>query len=394
MLSQKGITLIICVMCLMSAGNVSWSKMFMIGLCFVTFMVWTIYKNQEKFLYQPRIYPQFATPAQNPPGYKHPGEHDMPYEDVYLTTPDGLKLHAWFIHGADAAETKSRPTLLFFHANAGNMGFRLQNLKVLHSKLHINIFILSYRGYGASEGEPGEAGFLIDAETAWQHLIHRPDVDINRILVFGRSMGGAVAIAHTAKHDKEVKGLILENTFSCISDMADQLFPILKPLKPLILRLDWNSVGRIPSITTPILFFSGLLDEVVPPQQMARLHRAATGSKDRKLVTIIRGQHNDTWLEGGADYVKAFARFVHTCTGFLPPCIDPDSPISHTLAASLPPPPSAANSNTFPGAGLVGATSTSPTVTVSAEERARLIANLRASIAKSEASAGVPVDES
>jgi len=388
-------------MALMHAGDVSWSKMFLIALTFISFMVWTIYKNQEKFLYQPRIYPQFATPAQNPPGYKHPGEHEMPYEDVWFTTPDGLKLNAWFIHAGSAEETRSRPTLLFFHANAGNMGFRLQNLKVLHSKLHINIFILSYRGYGASEGEPGEAGFLIDAEAAWQWLLNREEVDKNRIMVFGRSMGGAVAIAHTAKHDGEVKGLILENTFSCISEMADQLFPLLKPLKPWILRLDWNSVGRIVKVTTPILFFSGLLDEVVPPQQMARLHRAASNSRDRQIVTISFGHHNDTWLEGGADYLKAMARFIHKCTGFLPPCIDPNSPISVNLAASLPPPPSlqsdtnaaAVAASTGSGLKIGAAPNASSPVVVTAEERARLIANLRATLANTDSSSRSPNDE-
>jgi fermentation-respiration switch protein FrsA (DUF1100 family) len=347
-------------------------------------------------------------------GYRSPAEHDMPYEDVWLTTSDGIKLHAWWIKGATVEETRKRPTLLFFHANAGNMGFRLQNLKVLHAKVHLNIFIISYRGYGASEGEPGEAGFLIDAETCWQHLLQRPDVDTKRILVFGRSMGGAVAIAHTARHNDEVKGMILENTFSCISDMADQCAHEHMTISIIvvlitnngatyhrILRLDWNSIGRIKSITAPIIFFSGLLDEVVPPQQMNKLYGAASGSRDRKLVTIVRGQHNDTWLEGGADYVRALARFVEACTGFTPPCIDPDHPISITLAASLPPPPSASGA---PGSQMLPSLSTtsgngsteagSNGVPVSADERAKLIANLRAAVAKADTAAAAALKDS
>jgi pimeloyl-ACP methyl ester carboxylesterase len=306
---QKNITLLLIVLAITS-GNISWGKLLGLGAIMIGFFIWSLYRYQEKLLYQPRIYPQYATPGQNPAGYRSPSEHDMPYTDVYLHTSDRIKLHAWWIHSGNQEITKQRPTLLFFHANAGNMGFRLQNLKQLHSKLNINIFILSYRGYGESEGEPSEHGLNIDAETAWQHLHSRPDVDVNNIFIFGRSMGGAVAISLASRHMAKIRGVILENTFTCISDMADQLFPFLKPIKKWILRLDWNSISRIGTITSPILFLSGLLDEVVPSSHMVRLHATATASENRQFAAFPKGMHNDTWLEGGPEYPRVFGEFI------------------------------------------------------------------------------------
>jgi len=255
-----------------------------------------------------------VTPAQNPEGYRSPAEHSMPFENVYINTSDGNRLHCWFIKGKDPESTKSRPTLLFFHANAGNMGFRLPNLKQLHDRVNVNIFILSYRGYGESTGSPTEEGLGIDCEAAFQYLRSRTDIDQGRIVIFGRSLGGACAIKVCSMHQGEVRGLILENTFTSISDMVDMLFPILKYMKRWILRMKWPSIDRIVSIANPILFISGRKDEVVPAHQMDRLYEAAVRSSDRRLKLVPTGSHNDTWAEGGVDYFNDIAKFVESCS--------------------------------------------------------------------------------
>jgi abhydrolase domain-containing protein 13 len=270
--------------------------------------LYSIYAYQENLLYQPTI-AGFKTPSQNPPNYKNPSEHGIPYKNVYFTTSDSKRLHGWLLLQEGVA-AKTAPTILYFHANAGNMGFRLDYLAELH-RMKCNVFIVSYRGYGESEGEPSEEGLYKDADAALTWLQECKDVDKNKILIFGRSLGGAVAIFLSSKRGGEVAGTILENTFTSIGDMADLLFPVLAPLKGLILRMHFNSLERIKRIEHPILFISGLSDEVVPAVQMAALYEASQQSKRAVVLRVPGGMHNDTWKTGSQFYVDTFRKFVH-----------------------------------------------------------------------------------
>ena len=175
--------------------------------------------------------------------------------------------------------------------------------------------LLFLLGYGESTGTPSEDGLIIDAETAFDHLVHRADMDKTKVVVFGRSLGGAVATALTTKHSEEIRGLMIENSFTSISDMVDQLFPLLRPLKRFILRLDWKSIQRIGRITAPILFISGLQDEVVPCDQMQTLHDAAVGARFKSMFRISNGTHNDSWIKGGPAYLKEMRTFICSCIG-------------------------------------------------------------------------------
>ena len=113
-------TLFLVIGVMLMAGDVSWQKLVLLGVAMAFLFLLSLYWYQEKLLYQPKIFPQFAVPSQNPPGYRSPADHDMPFEDVRLTTPDGLRLHAWFVKQSTDADTRKAPTLLFFHANAGS----------------------------------------------------------------------------------------------------------------------------------------------------------------------------------------------------------------------------------------------------------------------------------
>jgi len=126
-----------------------------------------------------------------PPGYRNPKENGMDYEDVYITTKDKVKLHAWFVK-ANASPRLCR-TLIFFHENAGNIGSRLPNIEILVKRLNTNVLILAYRGYGNSEGTPSEEGLKLDAEATLEYALNKEDINNDRIFVFGRSLGGAVA---------------------------------------------------------------------------------------------------------------------------------------------------------------------------------------------------------
>lgn len=97
-------------------------------------------------------------------------------------------------------------------------------------------------------------------------------INPDKLFIYGKSLGGAVAIKVAWKHSSQVWGLILENTFTNIPEMVDHIFPVLKYVKKLVLKINWPSINRIPEITCPIMFVSGLRDEIVPADHMQRLH--------------------------------------------------------------------------------------------------------------------------
>lgn len=131
--------------------------------------------------------------------------------------------------------------------------------------------LVEYRGYGKSEGNPTEKGLVLDAQAAIDHLAARVDIDSKRIIIFGRSLGGAVALALCNKRREKVAGLIIENTFLNISSMVDAVFPFLHFVKDYILTIDWPSHRYVANITSPIMFLAGEKDELVPPVQMKQV---------------------------------------------------------------------------------------------------------------------------
>eukprot|EP00920_Eleutheroschizon_duboscqi_P001935 GHVT01005021.1.p1 GENE.GHVT01005021.1~~GHVT01005021.1.p1 ORF type:complete len:374 (-),score=30.04 GHVT01005021.1:1394-2515(-) len=210
---------------------------------------------QEKLLFLPGVPRGARTPENNPPGLRRPDEHGVPYVDVKFPTQDGFILHGWFIRSSE-----SSPTLIFFHGNAGNLGFRIPNFYHLHLHLRINIFAVSYRGFGHSHGVPSEEGVYKDASAAVDYLLSRADVNPKKLFVFGRSIGGAVAIELARRRPEQLRGVIVENTFTNLMDMVRVVFPLLRPLLPLIAqvqRLYMDNLTKVKMIKTPILFISG-----------------------------------------------------------------------------------------------------------------------------------------
>ena len=279
---------------------------------------------QEKLLYVPRIPGVPAGYIGSPRDF---GIDD--YEDVWLSTQDGERLHAWMLFhprnkadllGARAgARGASTPTLLFFQENAGNISHRLEFARLLMSVVGVNVMLLSYRGYGSSSGAPCEEGLVLGARAALEHLLGRDDIDRRNVFLFGRSLGGAVAIAiaermQTAEAADVIRGVILENTFTCIADMVLKVMPLLGPLvgrnRPLhfLLRNRWDSDRRIARLTVPVLFIVGEQDELVPPAHMHALHQATTSTKT--LISIGDGKHMSTWITGKKQYWDAIRKFV------------------------------------------------------------------------------------
>ena len=257
---------------------------------------------------------------QNPVQYLCPEARGMDYEEVWLKTKDNIRLQGWFMFQPN--DTKNRETLIFFHENAGNIGLRMDWFQLVYTNLGVNVLAVAYRGFSASEGKPTQEGILIDAEAVLEYAKSEDRINNERVFLVGRSLGGAVAthtVAKLAEQKNEwPKGLILENTFTSVSKMADSLFPFLKlipSLKNRMLRLDWDSSKRIGSIKMPILVVAGSKDALCPLAMSNELYEAAQGSSAKDFFLVENGNHNDTFMVGGPAYWIRLREFMDKCLG-------------------------------------------------------------------------------
>ena len=230
------------------------------------------------------------------------------FEDIQIPTPDNEFLHAYLLRPEN--RNVAQPiTVVMFHGNAGNIGHRLPIGKVFSDSLGCNVLMVEYRGYGLSTGTPDEKGLQIDAKTALNFVKSHQGLKDNKIVVYGQSLGGAVAIDLVAKNadaEKLLAGLILDNTFLSIKKMIPAAFPPARYLAKLCHQI-WPSEESIPKITdVPILFLSGLKDEIVPPSHMRELYDLSRAKK-KIWKTLPNGSHDGSVAEEGYfDYVFEF----------------------------------------------------------------------------------------
>ena len=227
-----------------------------------------------------------------------PSDWGLDADDVTFTAPDGTSLHGWFVPGTGDV------TLLWFHGNAGNISHRLDELSLIHDRLGVNVFIFDYHGYGRSEGRASEEGTYISGEAALGYLRNRSDVDPAKIVYFGRSLGGAVAVELATKH--RPYGLVLVSPFTSIRSMARRHYPFL-PLGPLI-RTKYDSLSKLPEVGAPLLIVHGDNDEIVPIDEGRTLFEAAGEPKD--FYTVRGADHNDTYYVGGEAYFNRLLTFI------------------------------------------------------------------------------------
>lgn len=262
-----------------------------------------LYHYQDTLLYFPE------QPVTSRVYVQNPAILGFPFENLYLKTQDGLKINAVFLKHSPQFQS-SVPTVLFFHGNAGNIGHRLANARSWYSYCGCNVFLVEYRGYGKSEGSPSEQGFELDSEAAFSYLMSRTDIDTNKVVVFGRSLGGAVAISLASNElylDKAF-ALIVENTFTSIPSMANQLVMNgISKLPYFCFRNKFDSLKKIRKARVPTLFLSGLADQLIPPRMMTSLYKAS-GSCLKKMKCFDHGTHNETWQCYG--YFDAISRFL------------------------------------------------------------------------------------
>ena len=236
--------------------------------------------------------------------YQDPGDRDLIFQDVFFEAEDGVRLHGWYVPG------RGDETLVWFHGNAGNISHRVENLAELHGRLEVNIFIFDYRGYGRSEGSPTEQGTYLDARAAMAYLGEREDVDRGKLVLFGRSLGCAVALEIAASH--LVYAVILESPFTSIQAMARRAYPFL-PGIGLLARSKYDSLSKIKGVRSPVMVLHGDRDEIAPYEMGRNLFEAARPPK--RFYTIQGAGHNDTYLVGGPEYYDALGSFIRDPSG-------------------------------------------------------------------------------
>jgi fermentation-respiration switch protein FrsA (DUF1100 family) len=231
-----------------------------------------------------------------------PGRLGLRAEEVQLEPEPGIQLHAWFF-----PVSNSLASLLFCHGNAGNVSHRLENVASL-VQTGFQVLLFDYRGYGHSSGQPSEKGLYRDAIAAWEYLLGRKDSIERPLIIFGRSLGGAVAIDlanHIGTPDPNVStGLVIESTFTSIQTLARLIFRLALPNLPV----KYDSLSKIGRIRMPLLAIHGEQDELIPYADGQALFKAAPEPK--AWYPIPGAGHNDTYLVGGKTYFQRLASFA------------------------------------------------------------------------------------
>jgi fermentation-respiration switch protein FrsA (DUF1100 family) len=245
----------------------------------------------ERVIFQP-------TPGQDVEPALIAARYGFEAESLFLETEDGVRIHAYYV---PARRAPAAPRgLLFLHGNAGNASHRLPNAAAL-AALGVDVLLLDYRGYGLSEGRPSEAGVYADARAGLAYLAKTRGIPPERTVVFGRSLGGAVAVE--LAQERPLAGLVLESTFTSVDDMARRM---LGPFARFV-GGGFASLERIPRLRAPLLFFHGDRDDIVPIDLGRALFAAAPEPK--RFEVIAGAGHNDTVEVGGAAYLARLGSF-------------------------------------------------------------------------------------
>jgi fermentation-respiration switch protein FrsA (DUF1100 family) len=229
-----------------------------------------------------------------------PKELGLRYEEARLVAEDGVTLHGWFL-----PVEGSRFTVLVCHGNAGNISHRLDRAMLMHAKLKTDVFLFDYRGYGLSQGTPDEEGTYRDARAAHRYLSTARGVAPGNLIIFGESLGAAVALQLAL--EVPARALVLEAPFTSIADMAGSVLPFL-PIGRL-LRTRYDNLAKIGRLRMPLLIIHGDRDATVPFAQGRRLFEAAPEPK--RFFPIPGAGHNDTYFTGGDAYWEAWDAFLH-----------------------------------------------------------------------------------
>jgi fermentation-respiration switch protein FrsA (DUF1100 family) len=237
-------------------------------------LVLLVFLGQSHLIYFPGIGREIVA---------EPDQVGLAYESIEIFTTDQQKLHGWLV---PAAEDKG--TVLFFHGNAGNISHRLDYLSMFY-RLGYNTLIFDYRGYGQSSGKPSESGTYQDAMAAWHYLTEVKEIAPSSIILFGESLGGAVAAWLAAREKPGM--LILASVFTSVPDLATQIYPFL-PIRQ-IARFEYNTLENLRSVSCPVFVAHSPQDEIVPFVHGQDLFQIAPEPKE---FLTLQGGHNNGFI--------------------------------------------------------------------------------------------------
>jgi len=237
-----------------------------------------------------------------------PRDVGVEFADLDIPVASGGVIHAWWLP-ADSSAPRAA-TLLYLRGNDGNLGEEVERLAALR-RHGLPILAIDYRGFGKSSGPaPSESQVYADAMAAWDHLVRSQGLEPRRIIVYGHSLGGAVA-TELALHRAPMCGIVLESTFTSIADLGQAQYPIVPVRWFLTERFD--TLSKISRLVGPIVFIHGTADDVVQAGMTQRLYLAAHAPK--QLILVDGAGHEDAMPAGGTRVAEAIAGLARRCAG-------------------------------------------------------------------------------
>lgn len=230
-----------------------------------------------------------------------PAHHRLHFEDVALIAADAVRLHGWFVPAPNAPHV-----VLLCHGNSGNIGDIVDTLPVLR-EAGMSVLAFDYRGYGHSEGLPTEQGTYEDALAAWKHLTEQRGYKPDQIVIYGRSLGAAVATWLATQVSP--RALVFESGFKALPELAQELYPWL-PVRYLA-SIHYNNEQRMRDVTCPTLFIHSSDDELIPIDHARRVYAVHRGPKQ---FVEIRGTHGHGYQTSGMAYSAPLHSFLRGLT--------------------------------------------------------------------------------
>jgi len=232
-----------------------------------------------------------------------PAKHGIDYENLKLCCCNNEHINAWY---APCVKFDDADTILFFHGNDGNMSDRMETL-IIFKELGFNTLMIDYRGYGASQGFPSELNSYEDGEIALNYLIHTRKIPSDKIILFGRSLGGGIATELASTYT--VKALVLESTYTSIPDAARDVYPWL-PIRFLV-KTYYDNLNKLKNIYCPLLVVHSEDDEYIPFKHGRKLYESHP-KQSHNVFLKISGTHSNGFLTSGKLYINGLKNFFNS----------------------------------------------------------------------------------
>ncbi len=231
-----------------------------------------------------------------------PADHGLPYEEVRFGGADGRMLHGWYIPSRSQNGARAEWLFVWFHGNAGHIGHRLKQVRLLHEQIGGSHFIFDYQGFGLSHGKPTLVGIIQDGRDMLDYVRARGWAEGRRVVYFGESLGCAVVL--TIALEQQPDSVILSAPFYSLRAMGKIRVP---PLAFLV-EHDLNNARLIGQLSTPLLVIHGTHDRTVPFQQGYDLYTLA--AQPKIFLRVEGGGHTDLHEVGGELYLRTIRDFI------------------------------------------------------------------------------------